>query len=251
MSSSVQVNKVVESVPSPSDIHFVTFLRIVNEHLDSAYAHRGAKTYAKGHVWSTQLQIDGLNCLLEISYHTDFLKHKILRILVHHSGNTVTADVDTHDSVYIDIFRSEECYDASKPEKIRELWDLMVQLRNYKVCPFYRKLISQDEFDKKWQADVAMRAFIQGYTTECSVCYTLTKTHTDCGHPLCIHCWQKFRDMNKIECPCCRQETLHLMSKSPCMHFIGEYVDFDHFDYCNGECCSDDEDQNEEEDDDE
>jgi hypothetical protein len=145
-------------------------------------------------------------------------------------------DEDSFGDVDIEIFRSSGIsYDASDPKRVRELWDLIVQLRNYKVCPFYRTLIAPEEYDT-WQAEVAMGAFVRGYTTECSVCYTLTKTHTDCGHPLCIKCWNKLRDMKKAKCPCCKQHTLPYMSKSPC---ITHECD----------CCDEDEDEDEDEDD--
>lgn len=36
----------------------------------------------------------------------------------------------------------------------------------------------------------------------CCVCYDLTTTLTDCGHRLCMPCWEKIE--NK-KCPCCRK----------------------------------------------
>lgn len=225
----VQATEAAIEEQTPADVHFTTFLNVVTQKMENIHAHRRDQRYGKGHVWSTQIEIDSLKLILEIYYNTNYTDYKSLILHIHHSNSTIMEDEECCGDVRIEPFRAEESYDASNPEKIKELWNLIVSLRNYKVCPFYRTLIAPEEFDK-WQAEVSMGAFVRGYTTECSVCFTLTKTHTDCGYPLCIKCWQKFRDMKKTKCPCCRQRTLPFMSKSPCINRDDEYEDSDESD---------------------
>ena len=94
---------------------------------------------------------------------------------------------------------------------IRKIWDLLEKIKTYKICQFDRILIPPEKFDDHNQYN-AMKCYIEGYTTACCVCYTVTKTHTSCGHPLCVKCWQKLRTMKKRRCPCCRNPSLSYMN---------------------------------------
>ena len=56
---------------------------------------------------------------------------------------------------------------------------------------------------------------------ECCVCFTATKTTTNCGHTVCLECISKLRSevveegqtrhVKYISCPMCRQRILHLL----------------------------------------
>ena len=57
---------------------------------------------------------------------------------------------------------------------------------------------------------------------ECCVCFTMTKTLTNCGHTVCLECISRLRteahaddetmrNVNHISCPMCRQRIAHLL----------------------------------------
>jgi len=53
---------------------------------------------------------------------------------------------------------------------------------------------------------------------ECCVCFTMTKTTTNCGHSVCLECISKLRTdshtddhLMHINCPMCRQQITHLI----------------------------------------
>ncbi len=91
-----------------------------------------------------------------------------------------------------------------------KIWDVLSKVRTYKVCQYDGMLVPPEEFDSHNEY-AAMKCFIEGYTTECTVCFATTKTHTLCNHPLCIKCWHKLRNMKHRKCPYCRKSTLTFM----------------------------------------
>jgi hypothetical protein len=227
-------------IKTPSDIHYETFCKLVTKETEHIRSHHRTtkKGRVHGEVWTTLITIDGLKLVLLLEYCSDFKKSNWLHLRLNHSGGTLSVNEDYCGSVSIDIIE-RGIYDPTDQKDLRMLWDLISNLRNYKVCPYNRKLIAPEKFDE-FQEITAMKIFVIGYTTECSVCFTITRTHTDCGHPLCIKCWQKIRDTEKNQCPCCRKNTLSYMSESPCLT-VCDY----HYQRCEHDYEDEDEDENE------
>ena len=46
---------------------------------------------------------------------------------------------------------------------------------------------------------------------ECCVCLEITSTKTNCGHHMCIACWNQ---VNNQRCPICRCENIHMNCKN-------------------------------------
>ncbi len=72
----------------------------------------------------------------------------------------------------------------------------------YNKEKFYENTIGDDFFGKN---------FIEA--KECSVCLDLTKTLTDCDHPLCIECWSKLKNNS---CPICRENDIMIKGEQNC-----------------------------------
>ena len=73
---------------------------------------------------------------------------------------------------------------APKSQKMDEMWSEFCQ-----------------EFKDDETIELAMN--------ECCVCFSLTKTKTNCGHTVCLECVSKIqRDPNEYlkNCPLCRQQ---------------------------------------------
>jgi hypothetical protein len=63
---------------------------------------------------------------------------------------------------------------------------------------------------ESWTNDVGIFDNIETMYKQCQVCFEITKTRTNCKHPLCIVCWEKICWTNPLVdnqiCPTCAKE---------------------------------------------
>jgi len=104
----------------------------------------------------------------------------------------------------------------------------LVALKSIKIDKLNGKFTISKPSAKEVKTDALWSAFCQEFKddenivlsmNECCVCFTVTKTTTNCEHAVCLECISKLRtepvaddehNSNKMICPMCRQRILFL-----------------------------------------
>ncbi len=91
-----------------------------------------------------------------------------------------------------------------KIKSIEELWKYVTTLKEMRFNKLTAQFELPEEYEEKMK-ESQMLAMIEGYTTECCVCLSLTRSFTVCNHPLCLQCWSGIIQKNGKSCPLCRK----------------------------------------------
>jgi hypothetical protein len=139
------------------------------------------------------------------------------------------------DSLYETIYNrqdDDETRNFSEDEFIEHVVkNTLTDLKKIKIDNLNGQFITTEQTPKAQKLDEMWSEFCQEFKDdehiemiikECCVCFTMTKTTTNCGHTVCLECISKLktepvsddatmRSANHIGCPMCRQRILCLL----------------------------------------
>jgi hypothetical protein len=111
--------------------------------------------------------------------------------------------------------------------------NLLSQLKKIRIDKLNGNLNTNQHSTKYQKIDEMWAEFLQEFKddkhiemmNECCVCFTMTKTTTNCLHSVCLECISKFDDtitnnVNHKSCPMCRQHIHSLYSKDGTKNII-------------------------------
>jgi hypothetical protein len=139
------------------------------------------------------------------------------------------------DSLYETIYNrqdDDETRNFSEDEFIEHVVkNTLTELKKIKIDKLNGLFITEEQTLNAQKVDEMWSEFCQEFKDdehlelmikECCVCFTMTKTTTNCGHTVCLECISKLktekladdtamRNVNHIGCPMCRQRILCLL----------------------------------------
>jgi hypothetical protein len=130
------------------------------------------------------------------------------------------------DSLYEAVYKREETPLSEEDFIEYAVQNTLVALKSIKIDKFNGKFTSAEPSPQAVKIDAMWTAFCQEFKNEenmvlclneCCVCFSVTKTTTNCEHTVCLDCISKLRtepaedqNSNKKNCPMCRQRILFL-----------------------------------------
>ena len=111
---------------------------------------------------------------------------------------------------------------------LRVVKDILITLKTVQINKLYGTLMTTTPVPQTMKMDALWIDFCEEFKddenlvmalNECCVCFTMTKTTTNCGHTVCLECISKIKTETEVEdyiiedyknCPMCRQRIVCL-----------------------------------------